>query len=112
MTAPIVPITPTPRSAQASLQDHIAAALRARIAYAGVSQQQLARALKLSTSELSRRLSGKRPIKVDFIDNVCRALGIAPGELFQWAPAPTPIGAGRPGDQKPTDYRYATPIAA
>lgn len=89
VTAEIVPIGRVPES----LEQRVAAEIRAEMSRLDVNQRELAAALHISTGEISKLLNGSRPIKVQFIDQVCAALGIDPVQLFGRATRPQPPGS-------------------
>ena len=91
MTAEIIQLGQQPRD----LEEHVAGELRATMARLGVTQGELATALHISRSEISKILTGDRPIKLQFIERASRALGIEPADLFGWTPPTPPPGPGQ-----------------
>lgn len=80
----------------ASLNDQVAATVRAELARRRMTQQDLARAVGLSQASVSERLRGKTPFSTDDIERVADALGIHPAVLFGGhGPLPTPPTTGR-----------------
>lgn len=62
-----------------------AAEVRAAIARAGISREDLARATGIEPRSLARKLRGTSPMGVDELADIARALGIRPSDLFRAA---------------------------
>lgn len=63
----------------------VAAALRAELAVAGVSQNELARQTGIPQVSLQRYLADKRPITIEVLDAVAHALGMTILQVFEEA---------------------------
>ena len=59
-----------------------ASILRGLIARYGVTQQQMAEAVGVSQSQLSKMIRGVRPIDLDQLAAMCEALGTSPGVVL------------------------------
>lgn len=60
-----------------------AAAIRAVRARAGLSQEQLAKAIKLNQQDVSKLETGRRPLRAPEIPMVAKACGMTPRALFE-----------------------------
>ena len=70
----------------------IAEEVRVAIARHGGTKVSIAQAIGLSSSQLSRRLSGSIPFSADEIANLAEHLGVPVGDLFP-APASAEVAA-------------------
>ena len=66
---------------QPTLNDSVAAEIRAEMGRQAITQQELARRLGWAQSQLSRRLSGAIPWRTDEIERIARALDIPVSQL-------------------------------
>ena len=69
------------------LAREVSALIRARMARLGITQSQLADAVNLSQSQLSKQLRGIRQLNIDELDAICRALGLDITDVFNEAQA-------------------------
>lgn len=62
----------------------------------GLTQAELARRAGLSANAINEIAQNKTSrISLATLEALCRALGISPGEMFEWADAPTPSRSRR-----------------
>jgi transcriptional regulator with XRE-family HTH domain len=85
------PVRPTP------LREEVAANIRALMGRHRISGSRLARAIDLSQSYLSRRLTGENAFDLDDLERIAEFFGVAVGELF-------------PSEDLDTDHRGRTTL--
>lgn len=66
-----------------SLNQRVAAGVRAELARSGMSRYILAQHLGISVNALSRRIDDKVSFKVDEVDAICHLFKIGPHELIR-----------------------------
>ena len=59
--------------------------LRAEAAAQGWTQTRIAQALRVSQSQVSRRMTGQAAVRIDDLDQLCALLGLTLGELIDRA---------------------------
>lgn len=67
------------------LTRYVAAKIRGLMGEHGVTQAELAAAIGVSQSQLSKMTRGVRPIDLDQLDGMCMALGVDTGDLVKEA---------------------------
>lgn len=65
-----------PNYAVSDITRHVASQIRGLMAQYGVKQGELAESIGVSQSQLSKMVRGTRPIDLDQLDGMCRALGV------------------------------------
>lgn len=70
-------------SGEGTLNQRVAAGVRAELARSGMSQAALARHLGVGRNSLSRRLADKVSFTVDEVDSICQLFEIGPNELIR-----------------------------
>lgn len=79
-----------------TLVERVAATVRAEMARAQITQQEMAAILGVTQSMVSKRLLGKQPFRLDEIEKIAAALGVHPATLLGGnAPLPPPPTTGR-----------------
>jgi len=69
-------MTVVPNSDVSDLTRLIASMIRGLMARHGVKQAEMAESIGVSQSQLSKMIRGVRPIDIDQLDGMCRALGV------------------------------------
>lgn len=72
------------------MSQRIAAEVRAHVARQGIHQSEIAEALGVSQSWVSKRMTGLRPFTVADLDVICQLLNVTLLELVEGATPPEP----------------------
>ncbi len=78
MTTQLTVLTPL---SERPLHERVAATIRAEMARFGVTQAQIASALKVSQQSVSSKRNGRTPFTLDELEVIAPMLGMSPAEL-------------------------------